>query len=306
MYDVITIGGATVDIYAMSDSLQIKDGIFGVPISSKSEISSGFITCGGGATNAAVTFKKLGLKTSCLTLIGNDYFHHFIKNSLKKEGVDRRLMIKDPKSTTDYSIILVSQDGRRSVLVNRGKYDLEEKHIPWKKIVNTKWFYISSLSGNINLLEKIVGFAKENKIKIALNPGGRELAKRDQLIHLLRHVDFLSLNKEEAEMLCKKTFENKSFWPTITSYKPKIIAITNGRDGAYIHYNEQIFYSPIIKVKTVDETGAGDAFGSAFTAGIIHGIAPKDSLVWGIRNAASVVSYLGAKNKILTLKEIRN
>lgn len=306
MYDVITIGGATVDIYAMSDSLKIKNDIFGVPISSKNEISSGFITCGGGATNAAVTFKKLGLKTACLTLIGDDYFHYYIKNSLKKEGIDRRLIIKDQKSTTDYSIILVNQDGRRSVLVNRGKYDLEEKHIPWKKIINTKWFYISSLSGNVNLLEKIIGFAKENGIKVAINPGGREISKRNQLVNLLEHVDLLCLNKEEAEILCKKEFDNNQFWPTISSYKSKIIAITNGRDGAYIYKNEQIFYSPIIKVKTVDETGAGDAFGSAFTAGLIYEIDPKEALLWGIKNSASVVSYLGAKNKILSLKEIKD
>lgn len=294
MYDVISIGSATLDVFVMSDSFILTKDVFGVRPSTKNEISQGFFTCGGGATNTAVSFKRLGLKTGCLSLIGNDYINHYIKNSLKQEGVDRSLIVKDPKSTTDYSIILVAADGTRSVLVNRGKYDLQEKHIPWSKIKNTKWFYITSLSGNIDLLEKIIGYALENDIKIALNPGGRELAKRKQLIPLLQHVDFLLVNKEEAE----------SLGPTVTACKTPIIAVTDGKNGAFVYCNEQIFYSPIINVQAVDETGAGDAFGSAFTAAIIYQKPIETALSWAINNSASVVSFLGTKPGLLSLKQI--
>lgn len=306
MFDVITIGGAVLDIYAMSDNLILTKDILGVRPSTKNEISKGFFTCGGGATNAAATFAKLKLNTACLSLIGDDHLNYFIKKSLKKFGVNRRLLIVDPKSTTDYSIILVAKDGTRSVLVNRGTYDLQERHIPWKKIKNTKWLYISSLSGNINLLEKLIGFAKENNIKIALNPGNRELNQRNILIPLLQHVDFLLLNREESENLTRLSFDDNRFWDKITSYCPALVSITNGRDGAYVYDNEQIYYSPILNVHAVDETGAGDAYGSGFVAGLIHGLDSKDALLWGVRNSASVVSELGSKNRILTLKEIKN
>jgi sugar/nucleoside kinase (ribokinase family) len=305
MFDIITIGGAILDIYAMSDNLILTKDILGVRPSTKNEINKGFFTCGGGATNAAVTFSKLELKTGCLALVGDDHLNYFIKRSLKKFGVNRRLLVVDPKSTTDYSIILVAHDGTRSVLVNRGQYDLQEKHIPWSKIQKTKWFYISSLSGNIDLLEKLIGFAKENNIKIALNPGNRELKKRRILIPLLQHVDFLLLNRMEAEDLTQLNFDDKNFWPKLRSYKTKILAVTNGRDGAYVSGNEQIYYSPILNVHAVDETGAGDAFGSAFTGALIYGLKPEEALLWGVRNSASVVSQLGAKNNILTLQQIK-
>ena len=305
MFDIITIGSAVLDIYAMSDKLILTKDLLGVAPSTKSEISQGFFTCGGGATNTAVTFSKLELKTGCLSLVGDDHLNYFIKKSLKKFGVNRRLLIVDPKSTTDYSIILVANDGTRSVLVDRGEYDLQEKHIPWSKIKKTKWFYISSLSGNINLLEKLIGFAKENNIKIALNPGNRELKKRQILIPLLQHVDFLLLNRMEAQDLTKLNFDDKNFWSQLKSYGAKISSVTNGRDGAYVFENEQIYYSPILNIHAVDETGAGDAFGSAFTAALIYGLSSQEALLWGVRNSASVVSALGAKNNILTLKEIK-
>jgi sugar/nucleoside kinase (ribokinase family) len=305
MFDIITIGGAILDIYAMSDSLILNKNILGVRPSTKNDISQGFFTCGGGATNAAVTFSRLELKTGCLSLVGDDHLNYFIKKSLKEFGVNRRLLVVDPKSTTDYSVILVANDGTRSVLVNRGKYDLQEKHIPWQKIKKTKWFYISSLSGNINLLEKLIGFAKENNIKIALNPGNRELKNRDVLIPLLQHIDFLLLNREESEFLTQVSFGNDKFWQKLRSYGSKISSVTNGRDGAYVSSNKEIYYSPILNVHAVDETGAGDAFGSAFTGALLYGLKPEEALLWGVRNSASVVSELGAKNRILTLKEIK-
>ena len=84
----------------------------------------------------------------------------------------------------------------------------------------------------------------------------------------------------------------------------KICVVTNGRDGAYITTSVQKLYSPILNVVPVDELGAGDAFGSAFTAAIIHGHDLQTALNWGIHNSASVVSYLGAQKGLLTLNQI--
>jgi sugar/nucleoside kinase (ribokinase family) len=109
----------------------------------------------------------------------------------------------------------------------------------------------------------------------------------------------------EAQDLTQLNFDNKNFWPKLQSYGAKISSVTNGRDGAYVFENEQIYYSPILNIHAVDETGAGDAFGSAFTAALIYGLSSQEALLWGVRNSASVVSELGAKNNILTLKEIK-
>ena len=304
MYDVISFGAATVDIFAKSDSLVVKKDFLCLPYSSKNEIDQGLICSGGGATNTATSFSRLNLKTACVSLIGSDPLTQYIISDLENNNVDASLLSQNKNDTTDFSIILVAQDGGRSILTNRGGSKLEEDNIDWNKIQYSKWFYISSLEGNVDLLEKIIGFAKECNIKIALNPGNRELRQSKKLIPLLKHLDFLLLNQTESEILTGLESVNPKFWDKLHTYGNKITAVTNGREGAHVLTHDKDYFSPIINIKPVDETGAGDGFGSAFVAALIHGYHPSDALFWGIKNSASVVAFLGAKDGLLKFEEI--
>jgi len=306
MFDVISIGAATIDIFIKSKDLISTPDLIGLKPSSKNEISHSLICSGGGATNSAVSFSRLGLKSGCISLIGQSYLNQFIYDDLKKNKVDDQFIFLQKSATTDFSVVLINQDGRRSILTNRGETRLESRHIPWSKIKKTQWFYITSLEGNLDLLEKIIGFAKENNIKICLNPGKRELATRRRIISLSKMVDILLLNKEESEIFFDAKFDDEKFFNLIHQSNLPLVAITNGRDGAYIFTDSRQFYSPIINTKAADETGAGDSFGSAFVAALIYKKSPQDALFWGIKNSASVVSYLGAKTGLLTFKQIKN
>lgn len=295
MFDVISIGAATVDIFAKSNQFLVKDNLLSIPYSSKEEINQSLICSGGGATNTAVSFSRLNLKATCLSIIGNDNLKGFILDDLKADNISTNCLISSSKDTTDFSVILVAPDGGRSILTNRGQSRLEEKNINWDKL-QTKWLYITSLEGNLDLLEKLIGYALENNIKIALNPGNRELTQKKLLIPFIKHVDFLLLNQTESEMLTENC----------KNLGAKITAVTDGRNGAHVFTDGRQYYSPIINVDSIDETGAGDAFGSAFIAALIHKLDPKQALDWGIKNSASVVSFLGAKPGLLTLETIRN
>ncbi len=305
MYDCITIGGATADFFAKSNSFSITPDFLQIPISSKSEINNGVICSGGGATNAAVSMSRLGLKTTCVSLVGNDILRKFILNDFKKNNVDSSFLIKEKGGVTDYSIVLVSPEGSRSILTNRGETSLKEENINWDLIKDTKWFYITSLEGNLDLLEKIIGFAKENNIKVAFNPGNRELKKIKQLLPLLKHLDFLLLNQTESEALTQLDHSHPEFFNRLHTFGNTITAITNGRQGAHIFCPQGDYFSPIINTEPVDETGAGDAFGSTFVAATIIGLEAQDALFWSIKNSASVVSFLGAKEGLLHLEEIK-
>jgi len=305
MYDIISIGASTVDILVKSDQFVQKDGILGLLYSSKNEISQSLICSGGGASNSSVAFSRLGLKSACVSLLGRDPISEYIMSDFKNEKVDISLLNRPKNEQTDFSVILVVSDGGRSIMTYRGLHRLEERHILWSKIKNTKWLYITSLEGNLDLLEKLIGFAYDHKIKIALNPGNRELSKKRRIIPLLKYVDFFLLNKTESENFFEAKFEDLGFFQKIFNFKPVITAITNGREGAHIFTQGQHFYSPIINTKPVEETGAGDSFGSAFVAALIYGHNPKEALYWGIKNSASVVSALGAKAGLLTLKQVK-
>lgn len=312
MFDIISIGSATVDIFVQSDRFVVKkDKTFpsgsslSVDFSSKPEISQFLISSGGGATNSSVSFSRLGLKSAPLSLVGNDLLKNYIISDLKDANVPTTFLASSPKEKTDFAVILVAPNGGRTILVNRGPSHLEEKHISFSKIKDTRWFYITSLEGNIDLLEKLIGFAKEHGIKIALNPGSREISQVAKLLPLLKFVNFLLLNRQEAESLICQSFNQKSFFKKIQSLGPLHTAITCGRRGAHLLDQQNNHYSPIIPSKTIDETGAGDAFGSTFVAGLVYQLSPDQALFWAMKNSASVVSSFGAKTTLLTLSQIK-
>ena len=301
MFDVISIGAATADIFIKSESFYRSSRFISVKRSSKNDISESLICSGGGATNSATTFSRLGLNTALLSLIGTDPLSQYIKQDLATEKITSLLSEKS-HDTTDFSVILVTDDGSRSILTNRGSTRLESKNIPWSRL-KTKWFYLTSLEGNFDLLEKIIGFAQENDIKISFNPGSRELGHRRQLLPLLKYLDFLLLNRSEAEALVNTNRHSPDFWEKLRKCAP-LVAITNGRLGAKILTPTDTYYSPIINTDPLDETGAGDAFGSAFVSALIYNHSLPEALSWGIKNSASVVSALGAKKAILNFKQI--
>jgi ribokinase len=305
-FDVVSIGAATIDIFIKSDDLIISKEIIGLKPSSKNEISQSLICSGGGATNSSVAFSRLNLKSAPISLVGNSYLNQYIFDDLKNNKVYEQFIYIDKLDTTDFSIIIVPEGGRRSILTNRGKGGLQTKHIPWNKICKTKWFYITSLEGNLDLLETTIGFAKENNIKIALNPGKRELKNRRQLMDLVKMVDFLLLNQEESQILFNQSFDDIISENLIHKLNIPVVAVTAGAKGAYVFSNSKQYFSPAINKKPIDETGAGDAFGSTFVAALIHQKDPKEALFWAVKNSASVVSQLGSKPGLLTLNQLKH
>lgn len=304
MHDVITFGAATVDVFVSSDKFTLKDNLLSIPASSKSEMKSALIASGGGATNAAVAFSRLGLKSAAVSLLGNDPLSLYVFKDLEADRVDTSILVHQDGETTDYSVILVDPSGGRSIITNRGRSRLEEKHLQFDSY-SASWFYITSVEGNLDLLEKLIGFAVDKNIKIALNPGNRELSQASRLTPFLQYVDFLLLNGIESEMLTGCQFDDHHFWSKLSSFKSQIVAVTKGRDGAFIQSGDQKLFSPIINTSPVDETGAGDGFGSTFVAGLHHQLPLDECLFWAIKNSAAVVSVLGAKPGLLTLDQIK-
>ena len=96
MYDVITIGAATRDVFLLSDHFHVaKDkhlSSFGevlyFNLGSKNELKEVILTTGGGATNAAVTFARQGLTTACICRVGDEESGH--ENKGHESGYDQQ------------------------------------------------------------------------------------------------------------------------------------------------------------------------------------------------------------------------
>jgi len=305
-FDVVTFGSAFVDVYLSSDEFKIvKSGkvatgtalceVYGGKIA----VDKMVMTTGGGATNTAVGFERLGLQTGCVCCVGKDDWGLFVRKELKKEGVSL-LYVQQVKEHTSYSTILVSKDGGRSALVYRGASNKLSWHkVAWKKL-KADWFYVSSLGGDLAMLTKIIRIAGEKGIKVALNPGSKEIKAGKRLRAFLGKIELLLLNRQEAAKLTEHEFKNKEeILRDLRNLGPSMVVMTEGRKGATVVKDKKIIYLAARKAKAIEETGAGDGFGCGITAGLIKGLPVEKALTWGLANGASVVKHFGPKQGLL-------
>jgi len=214
MYDIITVGSSTIDVFAQtkfSELIKIMEkkketDLIAYPIGSKILIKKLEFTTGGGATNTAVALSRLGYKVACISKMGCGANAGKIKRHLKRDKVDTSLMVCDKKGRTGYSIILDSIEHDRTILTFKGSNnDLRFDEINLKKL-NAKWFYFSTMiDESFKTLEKLAKFAEKKRIKVAFNASpylaekGIEYSKE-----ILKRTDIFVLNKEEANLMTKK------------------------------------------------------------------------------------------------------
>lgn len=306
MYDIITIGAAVRDVFLLSDQFQmIRSDAFEtgvgecVPLGSKIEVDKKIETTGGGATNAAVTFSRLGFSAAIVCRVGEDSAGREIIQDLKKEKVATALIQRVPHGETAYSALLTATGGERSILTYRGvSASFTNVDIPWRSL-EAKWIYITSLGGNISLTERIIKSTNKEETQIAWNPGGKELAMGLVVVQrVLRRVSLLLINREEAARLTGKENIAEAF-VTIKASKQTTVIITDGDKGSWAFSNGKAWHSGTTGAPSLSRTGAGDAFGSGLVAGLMHGFTLPQALALGTLNAESVIKHVGAKHGIL-------
>lgn len=211
-YDIVTVGGATNDVFVRCDLSKImriedmfsKTEFMCFSYGSKLNIDEAYFGIGGGALNTAANFANLGMNTSTIVKIGRDISSEAIFTRMKEKGVNTDLIRYSETAKTGFSIILNSFEGDRTVLAHRGANNrLNIDDLDWETIKNTKWIYVSSLSGDSNfILDSLSDFAEEHGVKMAFNPGATQI-KRGMagLKKILAQTEYLILNKEEASML---------------------------------------------------------------------------------------------------------
>jgi sugar/nucleoside kinase (ribokinase family) len=314
MFDIITFGSATWDVFLKLKNYQelkskqfIKGKGICFNLGSKVDVEDIYLFSGGGGTNAAATFVKQGFRTAYFGTIGNDLAGKEIIKELKKLRIDTRFVSKTNLKPTNYSVIFNTGSNKdRTVLAYRGASELlGKRNIPWKKLKKAKWFYLAPLSGKASKLTKdIVDFAYENKIKIAFNPGNSQLSLPTATLKaILKKIDILFLNQEEASLLTKIPYKQKREIFKKLDKMCSGIAIIGSSEGTLISDNINLYQTKIPIIKIVDKTGAGDAFTSGFVSGFIKKGDIEYAIQLAIANSASCMQQRGAKQGLLKKNE---
>ncbi len=306
-YEVIAVGSATVDVFAYTEHADIirKHGkrLLAYPAGAKLLVKELLITTGGGGTNAAVGFSRLGSRAAFLGKLGDDENAETVIKKLKAENVDF-LGMRDKKGMTSFSIVLDSVLHDRTILTYKGvSNDLRFSEISKGKL-RAKWFYFSSMLGeSFRTLEKLAEFAGNKGISLTFNPSAYLAEKGLKgLGRILKHTTILVLNKEEAELLAKKGSVEKNLGAILKS-GPEMAVITDGKKPLYASDGKFVYKATPPKVGVVETTGAGDSFATGFTAGIMRSKGMEFSIQLGLANSASTVSHHGAKTGLLGWQE---
>ncbi len=332
MFDVVTIGSATLDVFIESDSANIvsvsskdkRSDFMSFPYGSKVEIDDFSRSLGGGAINTAMNFAHLGFKTSTVVKLGADEISPVICENLKASNIDTSNIIQAKEGLTGFSIILVSFQGDRTVLAHRGaNASIREKDIDFSRLKNAKWLYIAPLAGESNrLLDKLAVYAQENNIKLSINAGTTAIKKGEKYFSkIIEIADILVLNKEEASLLTKisvrpdtknEKFSKEFIHPDVIQMLKTLrgnnrvnVVITDGKAGVYAYDGNKFYKAPEFPAVVRSTLGAGDAFSSTFTAAMEKfNMDVKKALECASVNAAAVVEVFGAQEGFLTFDEI--
>jgi sugar/nucleoside kinase (ribokinase family) len=86
----------------------------------------------------------------------------------------------------------------------------------------------------------------------------------DELLEVLRRIDVLTINDEEARQLSGEHSLVKAA-RRIHAMGPRSLIIKKGEHGALLFHDEELFYAPAMPLaEVIDPTGAGDTFAGGF------------------------------------------
>lgn len=316
MYDIVTIGTATRDILLVSSKFKaVRDpehlsrsqfptgAAECLPWGGKVEVERPIIAVGGGAANTAVTFARQGLRAVAIVKLGQDESGRETLKDLKAAGVSV-LPSLDKKKGTAASVIMLAQDGERTILSYHGaSHDLSVKDVPAS--LRAKWLYVVPGSISSAAIRTIISRFKAQGARIAMNPS-RHYLEMGQHLSVLKDLDVIILNREEATYLTGCRYEDEvAIITELGKMVSGVKVVTDGPRGVTVTDGKDCYRAGIYPGKIVDRTGAGDAFGSGFVAGLIRGQISdiEYAIKLGSANATAVVEVVGAHVGALTRRE---
>lgn len=258
----------------------------------------------GNGPNAAVSAARLGLRSAIVTHIGDDKNGEECLAALKKDNVIVDYVEKEQGKKTNYHYVLW-YDVDRTILVKHTDFNYKFPNIP-----EASWIYLTSLAANtLPYEEEIAEYLKKHpETKLAFQPGTFQIKMgAEKLKHIYERAEIFFCNVEEAEIITgKKTKDVLELSKAVQALGPKMVALSDGPNGAYLYTNGELWQIPVYPdiAPPVDRTGAGDAFSSTITSALALGLSPIEALAWGPTNSMSVVQEIGAQKGLLTREKL--
>lgn len=269
---------------------------------------------GGCAANVACGLARLGIETYCATRVGDDDAGSWMKKELEENGVKTNLVQVGKNHRSDLSAIIANIPSEDRIIFSdrdsNEKLEIESQDL---EKVDAQWIFASSLNGNEQeswdkKLDRILSFVSEKEIRLIFNPGQKNIKSNLQkVLEAIAQTEMLIINKDEAIEIVdklndtdKETLNDEKFLAEkLYNLGAKIVALTDGANGAWGFDGKEFLHIDAKKEKVADSLGAGDAFSSGFIAAHIKEKSLEECLRWGIENSTSVIQHYGAIEGLL-------
>ncbi len=312
--DVLSVGDVVTDAFIklLDDRAQAYDTdqgpVLAMPFATKIPFDHAeILPAVGNASNAAVNFAKLGLRSGLVSNVGGDQDGRSILETLEKAKVDTRFVKISPKKKSNYHYVLWYKE-ERTILINHEEYTYHWPHLRGHE--KPKWIYFSSISKNALEFhdEMIESLNRHPEIKLAFQPGTFQMeAGAERLAHVYKRADLVAVNREEAAYVTGGNVDDiHDLFNKLHSLGPEIVVISDGPKGSYASDGENRYKMPLYPdpAPPVERTGAGDAFTSTFVAAIMKGNTIEGALQWAPITSMNVVQNVGAQAGLLTEREL--
>ena len=259
---------------------------------------------GGKGLNQSIALARAGVETYQAGAIGTDGM--FLLEQLKEAGVKTDLVKILDGVRTGNAIIQNDDEGDNCIVLFGGANQAitkEQVDEAFKDFTNEDYLLIQN---EINELSYIVERAKEERMKIILNPS----PMNEKIMKLpLDQIDYFILNEIEAMQILEMDKPEEIDGKYIASllherFKDATIVLTLGSEGSGCISDDEYVEQSIYKVKAIDTTAAGDTYTGYFIAGILKGKTIKESMDIASKASAIAVTRQGAAPSIPVLEEV--
>jgi sugar/nucleoside kinase (ribokinase family) len=309
---ILGISNAIVDVLAHVD-YDILEGIGSVPGSMNlidknraneiyRAIGPATEMSGGSVANTIAGFANLGGKAAYIGKVRDDQFGRIFNHDMKSLGVDVRLPRAEDGAPTARSLVLITEDGQRTMhtylgaCTELGIADISDASVGSPKAILLEG-YVWDIEEGPSLARKAVDIARSNGTAVALSLSDSFCVERHQSSFMQfvgDGVDIVVADEDEANAL----FETDNFEDTLAALDgfSNLWVITRSDKGSVIiHGGERIEHPATPVDDIIDTTGAGDAYCAGFLFGWANDLSLEQCARYGTYCATRVIQQLGAR-----------
>jgi ribokinase len=261
---------------------------------------------GGKGANQAVAAARLGARVAIIGCVGKDERGDAVLENLRRENVDTSFVARHSKAPTGVALIIVDESGEKSIGACMGaNHKLTAADVRRaKEALSSCRVLLMQFEAPDVALVVASNLARKGGAKVVLDPAPpRKIPKE-----LLPLLDVVRPNSSEAEFLTGIKVSDRASArrsaEALMNQGPRSVALQAGHGGDLFIWNGGEEYLPHFTVKSVDATGAGDAFAAGLCVGLSEGKSLAESGRMGSATAALKTLKMGAQAGLPTRAQL--